>query len=198
MSTPRVSLSGCCKARFAGNGRALAKKRNAAAAAQGQPNAKITSARALSASPRVDTLPKGRRHRRALRRRDHDLQLSGGERFAAASSGRCLHAAASGHPVGRREDGVQAPASFRSPAFSSAMSAADQAAFSVAMLSVLEGFAGQAGELIGAAICRSTRNLTAQAMLQTQLRLTSFTCRAGGSAYLASSGNLKQPSTVCM
>ena len=48
-SAPRVSLRGCCKARFAGNGPALAKKRNAAAAAQRQPNAEIISAWVLNA-----------------------------------------------------------------------------------------------------------------------------------------------------
>ena len=48
-SAPRVPLRGCCKARFAGNGPALAKRRNGAAAAQRQPNAEIISAWVLSA-----------------------------------------------------------------------------------------------------------------------------------------------------
>ena len=68
-----------------------------------------------------------------------------------------------------------APTGFGGPEFSSAMSAADQAAFSTAMLAVMEGFAGQTGETIGAAICRLTPNPTAQAMLHTLIRLTSFT-----------------------
>ena len=45
---PRVFLRNCCKARFAGNGPALAKKRNAAAAAEGQPNAEIIAFRVLN------------------------------------------------------------------------------------------------------------------------------------------------------
>ena len=68
-----------------------------------------------------------------------------------------------------------APAGFGGPEFSSAMSAADQAAFSAAMQSVMEGFTGQAGETIGGAIVRLTPNPTAQAMLHTLIRLTTFT-----------------------
>ena len=41
LSTPRASLSRQCKARFAGNGCVLAKKRNAAVTAQGRPNVNI-------------------------------------------------------------------------------------------------------------------------------------------------------------
>ncbi len=47
-STPRVFLSGCSKARFAGNSGAIAKNSNAAAAAQEQPNVEIILTRVLS------------------------------------------------------------------------------------------------------------------------------------------------------
>ena len=47
LSPPRVFLSGCGKARFAGNSGAIAKQRNAAAAAQEQPNVKIILTRVL-------------------------------------------------------------------------------------------------------------------------------------------------------
>ena len=50
-STPRVLLSGCCKARFAGNSGAIAKKCNAAEAAQEQPNVEIILTRAPKACP---------------------------------------------------------------------------------------------------------------------------------------------------
>ncbi len=68
-----------------------------------------------------------------------------------------------------------APAGFGGPEISSAMSAADQAAFSAAMLAVMEGFTGQQGETIGAAIARVSPNPIAQAMLNTLIRLTTFT-----------------------
>ena len=47
-STPRVFLSGCRKARFAGNSGAIAKNSNAAAAAQEQPNVEIILTRVLT------------------------------------------------------------------------------------------------------------------------------------------------------
>ncbi len=47
LSTSRVFLSGCCKARFAGNSGTIPKQRNAAAGAQEQPNVKIISTRVL-------------------------------------------------------------------------------------------------------------------------------------------------------
>ena len=46
-STPRVFVSGCGKARFAGNSGAIAKKCNAAAAAHEQPNVEIILTRVL-------------------------------------------------------------------------------------------------------------------------------------------------------
>ena len=54
-SAPRVFLSACCKARCAGNGRALAKKRKAAAAAEGQPHAKVIAARVLCAAETAES-----------------------------------------------------------------------------------------------------------------------------------------------
>ncbi len=50
LSPSRVFLSGCGKARLAGNSVAIAKHRNAAAAAQEQPNVKIMLTRVLSRS----------------------------------------------------------------------------------------------------------------------------------------------------
>ncbi len=47
-STPRMLMSGCCKARFAGNSGTIAKKRNAAAAAHEQPDVEIISTRVLN------------------------------------------------------------------------------------------------------------------------------------------------------
>ena len=47
-STPRVFVSGCGKARFAGNSGAVAKQCNAAAAAHEQPNVEIILTRVLS------------------------------------------------------------------------------------------------------------------------------------------------------
>jgi hypothetical protein len=47
-STPRVFVSGCGKARFAGNSGAIDKKCNAAAAAHEQPNVEIILTRVLS------------------------------------------------------------------------------------------------------------------------------------------------------
>ena len=54
-STPRVILSGCSKARFAGNSGAIAKNCNAAAAAQDQPNVEIILTRVLSALESLDS-----------------------------------------------------------------------------------------------------------------------------------------------
>ena len=51
-STPRVFLSGCSKARFAGNSGAIAKNSNAAAATQERPNVEIILTRVLSPSIR--------------------------------------------------------------------------------------------------------------------------------------------------
>ena len=51
-STPRVFLSGRCKARFAGNSGAIAKKCNAAAATQEQPNVEIILTRVLDVQAR--------------------------------------------------------------------------------------------------------------------------------------------------
>ncbi len=57
-STPRVFVSGCGKARFAGNSGAIAKKCNAAAAAHEQPNVEIILTRVLSAAgaPQAGTM----------------------------------------------------------------------------------------------------------------------------------------------
>ncbi len=56
VSTPRALLSHQCKARFAGNGNVLAKKRNAAVMAQGGPNVNIISVSLLKLS--ANTLAK--------------------------------------------------------------------------------------------------------------------------------------------
>ena len=48
LSTPRVFVRGCGKARFAGNSGAIAKKCNAAAAAHERPNVKIILTRVLN------------------------------------------------------------------------------------------------------------------------------------------------------
>ena len=53
LSTPRVFQSGCCKARFAGNSGAIAKKCNAAAGAEEQPTVKIILTRALMVASMV-------------------------------------------------------------------------------------------------------------------------------------------------
>ena len=68
-----------------------------------------------------------------------------------------------------------APAGFGGPPSSTAMSRAEQAAFSAAMQSIMAGFAGHPGETIGTAISRLTDNRAARAMLHTLIRLTSFT-----------------------
>ena len=51
-STPRVFLSGCSQARFAGNSGAIGKNCNAAAAAQEQPNVEIILTRVLTRETR--------------------------------------------------------------------------------------------------------------------------------------------------
>ncbi|MCW8829136.1 MAG: hypothetical protein OQK94_08780, partial [Gammaproteobacteria bacterium] len=48
LSPPRACLGHQCKARFAGNGRVLAKKRNTAVMAQARPNVNIISTSPLS------------------------------------------------------------------------------------------------------------------------------------------------------
>ncbi len=101
----------------------------------------------------------------AAKRTLHDLQIE--PDGAAPSLDGCL--------VMRNGAAHAAPAGFGGPPSSTAMSVAEQAAFSAAMQAVMEGFAGQAGETIGAAICRLTDNPAAQAMLHTLIRLTSFT-----------------------
>lgn len=50
LSTPRVSPSVCCKARFTGNKGALSKKRSTAVPTQGQPNVKAIAGRVLFAA----------------------------------------------------------------------------------------------------------------------------------------------------
>ena len=76
LSTPRVFLSGCCKARFAGNSGTIPQKRNAAAAAQEQPDVKIISTRVLSPTgrlPHSQLYPAAFRERRVLTIPDHDM-----------------------------------------------------------------------------------------------------------------------------
>ena len=68
LSTPRVFLSGCGKARFAGNSGAIAKKRNAAAAAREQPNVKIILTRVLKSMLEIALMSDLNRLRELMRR----------------------------------------------------------------------------------------------------------------------------------